>query len=273
MSRQATDSRRTAAGRHPWRAGPLCLCIALALSSAPVASQAFIAGTTITGTTIAGTTPLSGGQGIGFKARRSQAQTAGAILSPVAAIDVSRFAFTAPGKGPTRTATTERGFHFTPSSIGDRRPLALAMATHSSAPAATTATQARAASAGDQIGPESYGFDLSVGWKGLALSGDVQRSIGIADSATQAVGLGVSYGGRTWRTGIRASAERGGGPLPMADVGLTERVALEATGAVSVAPSVSLGGSVRYQMAPVNPTPLDMKKDNRAVFVGGKVDF
>lgn len=243
-------------------------------SAALLAPLAAAAQPVIPGSTIARPMALTAGQGLGYKARRADdASDKAAILTPVAAIDVSRFAFTAPGKAPARTATAERGFQFTPSASGDRRPVSLAMATRTSAPAPSVASQARAARAGSQIGPESYGFDLSIGWKGLALSGDVHRDVGLADSASEAVGLGVSYGGRGWRTGLRASAERGGNLLPLPDAALTERLSVEATGAVAVSPSVSLGGSVRYQPAPINPTLLDTKKDNRAVFVGGKVDF
>ncbi len=268
MSALSYESHRSV-DRQTWRS--LSLGAALAILLAPLCANAQ---PIIPGSTIARPMSLTAGQGLGFKARRADDVAGKApILTSVSAIDVSRFAFTAPGKVPARTATAERDFQFTPSASGDRRPVSLAMATRTTAPATAPASQARAARAGSQIGPESYGFDLSIGWKGLALSGDVHREVGLGDSASEAVGLGVSYGGRGWRTGVRASAERGGSLLPLPDAALTERLSVEATGAVSVSPSVSLGGSVRYQPAPINPTLLDSQKDDRAVFFGGKVDF
>ncbi len=210
------------------------------------------------------------GEGIGFKARRQASE----VLPATPAIDMTRFSFTAAGaRSPTRLAAFERGFQFTPSGGGDKRNVAVGVTTRSSAPVVAAAQQARAASAGAAIGPESYGFDLAVGWKGLAVSGGVARSITAAGSETDGVGLGLSYGRKGWRTGLRATAERGSALLPQSNNSATERMAFEATGALHVAPSVSLGGTLRYQLAPIHPTPLDPNKEDRAVFLGGRVNF
>lgn len=214
------------------------------------------------------------GDGIGFKARRSNAQRQG--LMATGGIDLARFSFTAPGAArPTeRVASNEREFQFTPAGGRDKRQVTLGVTSRTSAQQVASATQARAAATNaTPIGPESYGFDLAVGWQGLAVSGGMTRTVTTAGREREGYGLGLSYGGRTWRTGLRASAERGSLLVPQSEALATERYAIEASGALSVAPSVSLGGTLRYQPAPIHPTPLDPNKDDRAVFLGGKVDF
>lgn len=246
----------------------LCLASATCLSALPATAASVPTRVALIGDGVEG-------EGIGFKARRSNAQRE--ALLPATGIDIARFSFTAPGaaRPVERAASNDRGFQFTPSGGGDRRQVTLGVAARTSAPVVAAAPQARAAAAGaTPIGPESYGFDLAVGWKGLALSGGVNRTVSVGGrESSEGYGLGLSYGGRSWRTGVRASAERSSPLIPQTDALMTERFAIEASGALSVAPSVSLGGTLRYQPAPLHPTPLDPNKDDRAVFLGGKVAF
>jgi hypothetical protein len=194
-------------------------------------------------------------------------------LQPIT-LDVSRFAFTAPGRmASSQMQAVEREFSFTPSGSGSKRGVSLGMTARSVAPTAQR-TAAAAPPVDPGITPAGYNFDLAVGYRGFALSGGVTRvDTGIGGRSSEGVDVGLSYAARNWKTGIQASAEReslyllprGGTPDP--------RYAVEASGALALSPQISLGGSVRYRLAPENPTPLDPNKDDRAVFLGGAVAF
>lgn len=205
----------------------------------------------------------------GFRVKSRQV----AALQPIT-LDVSRFAFTAPGRmASSQIQTVEREFSFTPSASGANRGVSLGMTARRVAP--TVQRTAAAAPAVDPgIAPAGYNFDLSVGYRGFALSGGMTRvDTGVGGRSAEGVDVGLSYAARNWRTGIQASAEResiyllprGGTPDP--------RYAVEASGAFSLSPQISLGGSLRYRLAPENPTPLDPNKEDRAVFLGGAVAF
>lgn len=185
-------------------------------------------------------------------------------------LDVSRFAFTAPGRMTTsRVQTVEREFRFTPSS--GRKGVSVGATVRSLTPASVGE---RTASAESGLAPAGYNFDLAVGYRGVSLSGGVSRvDSGLGGVSRNGVDVGLGYGAANWQAAIQATAERDansgipriGSPDP--------RYSVEARGALSLAPNVSLGGSVRYRPALQNPTPLDPKKDDRAVMLGGAVAF
>lgn len=97
-------------------------------------------------------------------------------------LDVSRFAFTAPGRvSGARVATVERGFRFTPAGASDRRAIAVGVTsrviTASAAPTGSAAVRAANAASAADFGmmPSSYNVDLSVGWLGFAVNGGISR--------------------------------------------------------------------------------------------------
>jgi hypothetical protein len=195
-----------------------------------------------------------------------------AALQPIT-LDVSRFAFTAPGRvASSRVQTVERGFSFTPARNASRG-VSVGMTARSVVPSVDrSAALSQPADAG--LKPAGYNFDLSVGYRGFAVSGGVSRvDTGIGGRSSEGVDVGLSYAARNWKTGILASAERenvyllprGGTPDP--------RYAVEASGAFALSPQISLGGSLRYRLAPQTPTPLDPNRDDRAVMLGGAVAF
>jgi hypothetical protein len=206
----------------------------------------------------------SDGLSAGFRSK-SQAL----VLQPIN-LDVSRFAFTAPGRVPSsKVQTVERGFSFTPSRSG--KGVSVGATVRSVAPSSVSE---RTAAAESGLAPAGYNFDLSVGYRGVSLSGGVSRvDTGLGGQSREGVDVGLGYGTRTWQAAIAASAEREtnftvprfGSPDP--------RYSVEARGALAVSPNVSLGGSLRYRPALQNPTPLDPNKDDRAVMLGGAVAF
>ena len=206
----------------------------------------------------------SDGVSAGFRSK-SQAL----VIQPIN-LDVSRFAFTAPGRVPSsKVQTVERGFTFTPSRSG--KGVSVGATVRSVAP---SAVGDRTASAESGLAPAGYNFDLSVGYRGVSVSGGVSRvDTGLGGQSRQGVDFGLGYGTRNWQAAIEASAEREtnfavprvGSPDP--------RYSVEARGALALSPNVSLGGSLRYRPALQNPTPLDPNKDDRAVMLGGAVAF
>jgi hypothetical protein len=193
------------------------------------------------------------------------------------ALDLSRFSFTAPGESarPGRASTVERSFRFTPA--GERKPLSVAVTSRlpvngieGTSPPVRSAMSVVPAAGPAQPG---YALGLAVGWKGFALSTNVARNtaaLGMGNSDEMDVGL--SYGGRRWRTGVAAGAERGSGLLldPAAD---SERYSLRATGSFALSPALSLSGGVRYRTAPVNPSLLETNKQEESIYIGGALAF
>lgn len=208
----------------------------------------------------------------GYRLRIDQGQPA-----PSAALDLSRFSFTAPGDSArtSRGSAVERSFRFTPA--GDRKAPTVAVSTRLAATGAEAASPAvrSAMAAVPAPGPAQPGYALgmSVGWKGFALSSSMARTetaLGFGNGEQADVGL--SYGGRRWRTGVVAGAERS--PLLVADPSIDSvRYSLGATGSFALSPAFSLSGGIRYRTAPPNPSLLEPNKQEEAVYIGGALAF
>ena len=240
--------------------------------AAPLAGIAMLCAGFSAGQAVAATTQKSrlqpqvtaDGEAIGFRVKSQPL-----AIAPMT-IDVSKFAFTAPGRvASSRVQTVERGFSFTPSR-SKQGGVSLGMTARSVVPSAPE----RTAAADTGLGPAGYNFDLAVGYKGFALSGGVSRvDTGIGGRNREGVDVGLGYDAKNWRAGVLASAEREsvymlprpGTPEPL--------YSLEARGAYSLSPQVSLGGSLRYRPAPEHPTPLDPNKEDRTLMLGGAVAF
>ncbi len=193
-------------------------------------------------------------------------------LSPMN-LDVSKFAFTAPGRvASSKVQTVERGFSFTPSGA-KKEAVSLGM-TARSVVAAPTERMASAAPSEAGIGPAGYNFDLALGYKGFAVSGGVSRlDTGLGGRNREGVDIGLGYGAKNWRAGVLASAERESNYLLPRPGTPDPLYSVEARGALALSPQISLGGALRYRQAPEHPTPLDPNKDDRTVLLGGAVAF
>jgi hypothetical protein len=204
------------------------------------------------------------GVSAGFRSR-SQAL----VLQPMN-LDVSRFAFTAPGRvTSSRVQTVERGFSFTPSRSS--KGVSVGATVRSVVPSSAAE---RTASAESGLAPAGYNFDLSVGYRGVSLSGGVSRvDNGLGGASREGVDVGLGYGARNWQAAIEASAERETNFGVPRVASPDPRYSVEARGALALSPNVSLGGSLRYRPALQNPTPLDPNKDDRAVMLRGAVAF
>ncbi|WP_448581791.1 hypothetical protein [Thermaurantiacus sp.] len=204
-------------------------------------------------------------------------------------LDFSRFNFTlpreAPGRGgaaartPGAISGPERSFRFTPSRSMDGRPVTVGVVARpvvaSAEPAAPALRTVLGAASRPASGPSGYSVDMALGWQRFSLSGGVDRvDPGNGLALRQELDVGLSYGGRRWRTGIVASAERGPilyAPVPAPETG--ERFGLEATGAVNVSRTFSVTGGVRYRTAPPGSGLLEPKREEERVYLGGALAF
>ncbi len=220
----------------------------------------------ISAKTISTTGNNKAGNGLRIRSRKM-------AVAPLS-LDVSKFVFTAPGRAASgKSETVERSFTFTPSRSaqgkGDSNGLSVGMTTRAIVPPATAT-----ASINPDLRPSGYNLDLSLGYRGFAVSGGMGHAEGgLGGREQDMVNVGIGYDSRHWRAGVEATAERGSvNMLPQA--GAPEaRYSVEARGMFDLSPRISLGGSLRYRAAPPNPTPLDPNRDDRAVMLGGAVTF
>lgn len=190
--------------------------------------------------------------------------------------DPGRFSFTASGSAASaRSATVERAFRFTPSGQSDnRKALSIGVATRV---VALAADRSRASAPADAfVVPASYGVDVGLSWKGFGVNTGfrhIERTpftpvLGgpLADS----VNVGVSYGGRNWRTKLEGTAEHN---KALSFAPQQRRYSVELGGAYAVAPRLSVTGGVRYRLAPDKPSLLDPNADDSAVYLGTNIAF
>lgn len=187
--------------------------------------------------------------------------------------EFGRFAFTAPG-APAMPQSLGSGFRFTPSGQAEnRRALSLGVATR-----VTTAAvdRSRAAAPVERfVVPAGYGVNLSLGWRGFALDtgyahAEPVLATPLLGRMTDQLSLGLSYGGRNWRTSLQGTAEQS---QPLAFAPLTRRYGLELGGAYRVAPRFSVTGGLRYRIAPEPPSLLLPNRDDQAVYLGTSIAF
>lgn len=188
--------------------------------------------------------------------------------------EVGRFTFTAPG-APTQPQTlSSSGFRFTPSGQTEsRRALSLGVAARVATP---MVDRSKAAAPVDEfVVPRGYGVNVSLDWQGFAVDtgyshAEPTLTAPVAGQMTDALNLGLSYGGAKWRTRVEGTAEQS---QPLAFAPLSRRYSLELGGAYRLAPRFSVTGGVRYRIAPEPPSLLIPDKDDQAVYFGTRIAF
>jgi hypothetical protein len=194
--------------------------------------------------------------------------------------DLNKFSFTAAGNNAAsaRLQTQERAFRFTPSGQADnRKALSLGLSTRV---VTAAADQSRAAAPVEATAalPTAFGVDVSLGWKGFAVNTAYRRiepgPSALLANRSDAVDVGLSYGGRNWKTRLLGTAEQlagEGSALLLAPI--ERRYSVELGGAYSVAPRLSVTGGVRYKLAPTAPTLLDTDRPDQSVYLGTNIAF
>jgi hypothetical protein len=126
--------------------------------------------------------------------------------------------------------------------------------------------------------PSTYDFNLALGFQGFALDAGVARTAEATRTLSEAVNLGLSYGGKDWRTRVSVSDEK-----LMADsarnLGLTKpqrALAFEFGSSMQLAPNWALSGGIRYAIGQ-SMTSIRLndpsQPNNRSVFVGTAFNF
>jgi hypothetical protein len=190
--------------------------------------------------------------------------------------DPASFSFTAAGNSAAsaRTQTVERAFRFTPSGQSDNRK-ALSLGVSTKVVAAAPDRSRSAAPVVAAAAPSAYNVDLSVAWKGFAVSTGFSRfdpgsQPGTVAGARESVDLGLSYRGKNWKTSLQGKAEEGS---LLAFSPLERRYSVELGGAYLVAPRFSVTGGVRYKLAPETPSLIEADRPDQAVYLGTNIAF
>ena len=194
--------------------------------------------------------------------------------------DLNKFSFTAAGNtaASARLQTQERAFRFTPAGQSDnRKALSLGVSTRVVA-AATDKSRAAAPTEATAALPTAYGVEASLGWKGFAVNTGYRHvepgPAALLANRTDAVDVGLSYGGRNWKTRLTGTAEqRAGETGGLLLAPLDRRFSVELGGAYSVAPRLSVSGGVRYKLAPTTPTLLETDRPDQSVYLGTNIAF
>lgn len=171
-------------------------------------------------------------------------------------------------------------FKFTPSA-SKRRPsqIRVAIRARASTPAEAAArvreVAAQSSAAGVSLTPASYNLGVAVGWRRLAISGDVARSrdpnpvVGDREGAV----VGVSYNLKRFTGRVAASADRPAGRQASA---LDDRTnyALDVGGSFNISRNIAVTGGVRYKIERERLATLnDERRDSQSVYIGTALKF
>jgi hypothetical protein len=188
--------------------------------------------------------------------------------------DSTNFSFTVPGAASARALTEGRAFRFTPSGRSDdSKALSVGVASRVLAPMPVARTLAAVPE--PVVAGRAYNVDVSVAWKGFSLntgyshSETAPRSTPLA-STSDAVDVGLSYGGKNWRTGLQGTAEE---RSVLAFTPLERRYSVALGGAYMVAPRLSVTGGLRYKLPTEQSNLLNTDRADQSVYVGTNIAF
>ena len=166
-------------------------------------------------------------------------------------------------------------FRLTPTAADRRQPVRVAVRARTAAPQAGTGVQTASGTPVTAITPTSYNLGASVGWRRLAISGDVAESRdGIISGRRASAQVGVSYRADQRITArIRASAEQTEGRQRI--VTDDQAYAVDVGGSYSIARNLDVTGGVRYRIARdrIEPLAADQRRDSQAVYIGTAFRF
>ena len=199
-------------------------------------------------------------------------------------VDTGKFSFTAPGQGAAnaRLATVERAFRFTPSGKTDSRRAFSVGVTSRVVTAVADTSRAAAPVETAAVTPAAYNVDLAVGWRNFAVSGGYSRSETLGGTLPtsltprrDAVDVGLSYRGASWKTSLQIAAETGAPVLltpitPLSPLPLDRRYSVEVGGAYLLTPQLSVTGGLRYK---TTISPVDPLKRDQSVYFGTAFSF
>jgi hypothetical protein len=175
-----------------------------------------------------------------------------------------------------RSGLPEGSFRFTPAeSRGTARGVTVAVRSATSR-ALRTRDVARdvAAAAPVSLAPISYNLGVSVGWKRLAVSGDVTR-VELVDQpgSRERADIGVSYTGKRLSGRVSATADRPLANTPVL-IGDKPSYSIDVGGSYSLTRNLDVTAGVRYRSEEDRlPKLNENRRDSQAVYVGTAFRF
>ena len=165
-------------------------------------------------------------------------------------------------------------FKFTPAAANGR-PSQLRVAIRArGVPTPARPVEVAVASAVNNLAPTRYDLGMAVGWKRLAVSGDVSRSsspdpvIGTRETAV----VGVSYNLKKFTGRVAFGGERNDSRI--ASLARPDSMSVDVGGAYNLSRNIALTGGVRYKVERDQiPALADDHRDSKAVYVGTAFKF
>ena len=166
-------------------------------------------------------------------------------------------------------------YKFTPAAAAKARPSQVRVALRSRG----TSTPARpvevaVASPINSLTPAHYDLGVAVGWKRLALAGDVARTsspdpvIGTRDTAL----VGVSYNLKKFTGRVAVGGERNDSRI--AQLARPDSVSVDLGGSYNISRNIAVTGGVRYKVERDQiPALAEDYRDSKAVYVGTAFKF
>ncbi|MCP4619934.1 MAG: hypothetical protein GY844_26290 [Bradyrhizobium sp.] len=176
-----------------------------------------------------------------------------------------------------RSGLPEGSFRFTPAEArGTSRGVTVAVrASSSRAMRSRDVThEAVATAAPFNLAPISYNLGVSVGWKRLAVSGDVTR-VELVDQpgSRERADIGISYTGKRLTGRLSASADRPLANTPVL-IGDKPSYSIDVGGSYSLTRNLDVTAGVRYRSEEDRlPKLNESRRDSQAVYVGTAFRF
>ena len=166
-------------------------------------------------------------------------------------------------------------YKFTPAAAAKGRPSQVRVAIRASgAPTPARPVEVAVASSISSLTPAQYDLGLAVGWKRLAVSGDVGRTsspdpvIGTRETAV----VGVSYNLKKFTGRVAVGGERNDSRV--ASLARPDSYSLDVGGSYSISRNIALTGGVRYKVERDQiPALVEEQRDSKAVYVGTAFKF
>lgn len=203
--------------------------------------------------------------------------------APVALSFDSISSFT-PANGDPRLAAALAGkslalsdFKFTPAAAKGRpSQVRVAIRARADTPHSVVAQASLpAAAAVNALNPTSYNLGLAVGWKRLAVAGDVAtvKSADPALGGRETAIVGVSYSLKRFTGRVAVGADKTDG-RPLAALRRGDTYSVDVGGSYSLSRRVALTGGVRYNVERDRLSALqDDRRDSQAVYIGTAFKF
>ena len=200
----------------------------------------------------------------------------GKVARPVRAAAPARLAgsFTPAAADPRLAALFARGgltggdFRFTPAETRrDGRVVTVAVRMRGNR--AGVPDRLAPAGTGPALAPVAYDVGAAVGWKGIAIAGDLARvDLGPLPGSRQAADVSVSYGARRFSGRVRATADRPVGEVARL-VDQPQSYSLDVAGSYRLTRNLDVTAGVRYRSDRERLVRTDdERRESQAAYVG-----